>query len=111
MKKIYVLATAFCLMLVAPGCSKDDDNSPLGLGAGCGYAWSVRIADEAQALSAAAQAYGQDPTTENCEAYRKAYQDYLDEAEDIKPCVPAGEKDDFQDNIDEAREELNKLQC
>ncbi len=97
-------------LLVFSGCSKDDDG-PLGLGGACGFTWSVRIADEITALSQAASEYSQDSSQAKCLDYKKAYNDYLDEAEDIKSCVPAADKDDFQDSIDEARAELNKLPC
>jgi|SRR5690606_40887170 len=107
----FSIPIAFAALLVFSSCSKDDDAGPLGLGGGCAYTWSVRIADEITALGEAASAYSQDPSKANCEAYKKAYNDYLDEAEDIKPCVPAGEKDEFQKSIDEARQELNNLQC
>lgn len=108
MKKI-TLAAAISAFMIVTSCSKDGDG-PLGA-AGCGYVWSVRIADEILALSEAASAYSQDSSQVNCEAYKKAYQDYLDEAEDIKPCVPSDEKDDFQQGIDDARDELNDLPC
>lgn len=98
------------LLVVFSSCSKDD-KGPLGLGGGCAYTWSVRIADEVLVLTNAATAYSQDSTQANCEAYKKAYQNYLNEAEDIKSCVPADEKDDFQQNIDDARKELDDLPC
>lgn len=110
MKKSTFLIVLGTFLFLTLSCSKNDDG-PLGLGGGCGYVWSVRIADEVLALTSAATAYSQDSTQANCEAYKKAYQDYLDEAEDIKPCVPADEKDDFQRNIDDARKELDDLPC
>lgn len=94
-----------CLTL---SCAKDGDGL---LGGGCGYVWSVRIADEVLALTDVATAYSQDSTQANCESYKKAYQDYLDAAEDVKACVPADEKSDFQQDIDDARDELDNLPC
>lgn len=111
MKLLKFTIPVICIsFLVLSSCSKDDD-SPLGLGAGCGYLWSVRIADEITALSQAASAYSQDSSQAKCLEFKKAYNNYLDEAEDIKACVPVDDKDDFQKDIDEARAELNDLPC
>lgn len=106
----FIIPVAGVALFLFSSCNKNDDG-PLGLGAGCGYTWSVRVADELTALSEAASNYAQDSTQANCEAYKKAFNDYLDEAEDVKPCVPADEKDDFQRNIDDARKELDELPC
>ena len=109
MKISNLLVSASVLTIILSSCAKKDDG-PLGAG-GCGYTWSVRLSDEAAELSQAASAYAQDTSQANCEAYKKAYLDYLDEAEDIKACVPASEKDDFQQGIDDARKELDDLPC
>ena len=47
----------------------------------CNYAQELQ--DESANLSNAAQAYGLDQTSANCEAYRQAFMDYLDEAEKL----------------------------
>lgn len=73
--------------------------------------WAVELADEAEALSNAATAYANDPTTANCEAYRQAFQDYLDEAEDLNLCVPTTDQAEYQQAIDDAQQSLDDLQC
>ena len=49
-------------------CKKDDPVS-------CNYATEVQ--NEVNALSAAASAYGNDPSTANCNAFKTAYQNYI----------------------------------
>lgn len=100
------------LMLISLGttmaCSKDSAG-PAGCGAS--YNWSVEIQAEGNALGVAASAYAQDPTTENCNAYKAAYQDYLDAAEDIDNCVPSADRAAYQAAIDDARDNLDALTC
>lgn len=107
--KFIIPGICISVIAISGSCAKKD-KSPLGLG-GCGYTWSLEIADESIALSQAASAFASDSSNANCLKYKKAYQDYLDEAEDIKSCVPAADKDDFQKSIDDARDELNDLPC
>ena len=67
----FIIPVASAALFLISSCNKNDDG-PLGLGAGCGYTWSVRVADELTALSEAASNYAQDSTQANCEAYKKA---------------------------------------
>lgn len=81
---------------------------------GCGtanYNYAVELQDESAAVSAAAQAYGTDQSSANCNAYIDALNDYLDAAEDIDDCVPVGSKDDYRAAIDASRQSLDGVQC
>ncbi|MCB0629430.1 MAG: hypothetical protein R2824_18340 [Saprospiraceae bacterium] len=89
-------------------CTKNDPG-PGGCAANFNY--TAELQAEATALGNAASAYGQDPTTENCNAYKAAYQDYLDAAEDIKLCVPQADLAAYQQAIDDARDNLDALAC
>lgn len=93
---------------ISSACSKDNPG-PAGCAANFNYA--VELQTEATNLSNAASAYAQDQSTANCNAYKDAYQDYLDAAEDVDLCVPTGDRAAYQAAIDEARNELNNLQC
>ncbi len=102
---LVVLCTAALFL----GCNNngDDDGGPCGNN----FIWTVELQSEAEALSTAASAYGNDPTTENCEAFRSAYQAYLDTAADLDNCVIGTERQDYLDAIAEAQVELDNLQC
>jgi len=67
---------------------------------------------EADALTDAAFAYANDPSTSNCEAFREAYQDYLDTAADLEDCADeVGQGAEFQQALEEAQDALDNLQC
>ena len=77
----------------------------------CGTARATQLSAEVNALSVAAQNYGTNPTTENCNAFKAAYQEYLDALEPFTNCTAwtAEQKNDLQDEIDEAEAELSTL--
>lgn len=104
--------TAFLMTLaifVCTGCSKDNPANPNGCAANFNYA--VELQAEATALSNAATAYSQDPSTENCNDYKSAYQAYLDAAADIKLCVPTADQAAYDAAIADAQASLNALSC
>ena len=76
---------------------------------GCSFA--VELEDEATELSNAASAYAQDPTTANCEAYRQAFRNYLDEAEKLDNCVLGADRDAYRQTIDDTQASLDALTC
>ena len=59
----------------------------------CGSTWVTQVTDEANALSTAATAYATDPTTPNCNAYKAAFQDYLDALKPFADCAGWTEQD------------------
>ena len=105
-----ILLLAFAAMVSCKEEKKDDNNTPNN-NVGCNYVWSERLADEAAALSQAASAYASDPTTANCEAYRQALLDYLNEADNVIDCVPQASLAQYQQAVDAAKASANSLQC
>ena len=95
----------FCTAALFLGCNNNDDDGITTC------IWTTELQAEAEALSNAASAFGADPTTANCEAYRSAFQDYLNAADDLDGCVPAADRPAYQQAIDEAQAELDALQC
>lgn len=75
----------------------------------CNYA--VELQDEVTTLSNAASAYGQDQSAANCEAYRQAFLDYLEEAEKLDNCVLGGDRVDYLKAIEDTRASLDDLTC
>lgn len=80
----------------------------------CGANWApaTELQDEIEALTNAATVYGQNPTIENCEAYKAAYQDYLDEIKDWEDCyVYVGQQAEFNQAIADAQADLDAFEC
>jgi len=98
-----------CLMFgfvaIGYGCNDDDDPSDCN--------WASDVQDEADALTAAANAYGNDPSNSVlCQDYKDAFNDYLDALEDNTDCAAlSGQEDELEAAIDQTRDSLNALQC
>jgi hypothetical protein len=101
----YLIIVAFLASLpLLNSCKKDDD--PVS----CNYI--TELQQESDAVSAAALAYGNNPTPANCEAFKDAYEDYLDAADDYVDCATvAGQGAQLQAAIDAAQQNLDQLQC
>jgi hypothetical protein len=84
------LSLLACLALFSVSCGKTDCTS-------------ASIADEAQAVSAAATTYISSPTKANCEAYKKALTTYFNE---IDGCAAISAAD-----IAAAKKSLDDLDC
>ena len=82
-------------------------------GVNCGSAgWGLAIQDEINNLSTTATAYSTNPTTENCQAYRQAYIDYIDALKGWEKCLSnAVDRADWQQALDDAEQEANNIQC
>lgn len=94
--------------LITAACSKSGSD-PNGCGAAFNFA--VELQAETNAVTSAASAYGNNPTTENCNAYKAAFEAYLDAAEDIRICISSAEQSAYEGAIAEARADLDALQC
>ena len=77
----------------------------------CSTAWATQLSSEINALAAASQAYGSDPTPANCNAFKAAYQDYLNALEPFTDCAAwtDQQKQELQDEIDNAQAEISTL--
>ena len=81
-------------------------------GCGANFVLGFQLVDEVTAVSVASEQYSQDPTPANCQKYRAAYLDYLNELERFEKCArDSGQQEDYQQSLDEAREEIDQLQC
>ena len=109
MKKILVFSVvAISISFLLLSCSGN------GVDERCGEAWdpSSELNDELNAVVDAATLFGQDPSKENCEAYKAAYQDYLDELNEWKDCYyNAGLEAQFNQSLSDAQDDLNAINC
>lgn len=107
-KSIYFLSLIVVSALALYSCSGNS------LADRCGPNWSpyVEIEDEINAYTTALTNYSQDPSTENCEAFKEAYLDYLDALREWEDCyVYAYSQEEFNQTIDEAEDAINELDC
>jgi hypothetical protein len=88
-------------------CKKDENNDP----AYCSTAWASDVQDELAIVTNAAMTYVQDPTTQNCDAYKAAFQDYIEALEPYENCSlwTVQQKAEWQAVLDEARDDLDTL--
>lgn len=77
----------------------------------CTSGWTTQVSTQINAVSAAAQTYASDPTPANCNAYKAAYQNYLNALEPFVDCAAwsGQQKSELQDAIDEAQLQINTL--
>ncbi|HLF63810.1 MAG TPA: hypothetical protein VI603_08655 [Saprospiraceae bacterium] len=102
MKNLFAVLTLVSVVLLVS--CKDDD--PVGCN------WTTELQAELTAFNDAATDYGQNPTTENCNAYRNAGLAYLDAAADLQSCANAsGQGTEYQQAIASAQASLDALQC
>jgi hypothetical protein len=74
--------------------------------------WVTEVQGQLDAVTAAATAYGNDPTNSaKCQDYKTAFQNYLNALEDHKGCVPSEQSAQLQQSIDAAQTSLDALQC
>lgn len=99
-----------CLLLgtviITYSCN-NDDNDPVG----CNYATETQ--EELTALNDAAAAYGADPTNSTkCQAFKDAYQAYLNDLQAHVECAAlSGQQAELQTAIDQAQAAVNDIQC
>lgn len=105
-KKLLTCVLMGGLLWTATACNDDDDDP-----SDCNYLADVQ--DEIDALEAATDAYIADSTNPaKCQAWKDAYQDYLNALEDNIECATtAGQEDELQQAIDEAEAALANIQC
>lgn len=98
----------FCAVLTGIGSTSCKKSK-----AACGtFGWALSIQDELNNLSAATNAYSQNDTSENCNAYKQAYSEYLDALQGIEHCLVTDfERDDWQQSLNEAQQEVDSIQC
>lgn len=77
----------------------------------CGTAWATQVTTELNAVSNAAAAYSSTPNTTTCNAYKAAYQNYLNALEKFLDCSlwTSVQKAQLEDAITEAEDDLDGL--
>jgi len=109
MKKVLThhLFFIFCFTLLVTSCSKDGD---AGL-APCTTAWATDLQGELTAVINAATAFGTDASDANCNAYKSAYQDYINALKPYGNCatLTGQNRTDWQEALNEAEADVATL--
>lgn len=112
MKNLFLLLVLAVSMLTTVGCGGDDDGGGGNNPDLCLLTtYNSRVLTSLQEFQAAANAYGNDPTTANCEAFRASAQDYLDVLREFETCADIVNTPDYIESVQEAEAEIAALQC
>ena len=100
------LIIIFCLTIFVTSCKKDGDGA-----AGCSAAWATELQTEFSAISAAGATYALDPSAANCNAYKAAFQDYINALKPYGNCetLTGQSRADWQKSINEAEANVATL--
>ena len=109
MKNLFLL----CLVTISLSfCACDgSDDDVIGPAFCNDQTFGEAVADAVSSLSDAATLYANDPSTANCEAYRVAAQNYLDEIRRFEGCTLISERDDFRESLREAQASVDMISC
>jgi len=109
MRKKFLFISILTIIAIGVLSCKDDivDNND------CSGAWANELSAEITAMSNAAQAYGTNPTTENCLAYKSAAQAYVNGLEPYGNCatLTGQNRIAWQNAIDEAKQDVEDFAC
>lgn len=105
--KLILIVTCLTLGIILSSC---DPTDALKLNNNCEKSWTKMIENEFNAYSNALNAYGADPSTENCNNVKKTGNDYIDALKDVEKCV-ALNKEQWKKDLEEGRKQLNNLNC
>lgn len=100
----------FALLFVSYSCGDDDpvNNTPEN----CSTAFTESFEDDLTAVNTASTNYANDPSSSNCEAFKDAYNNYLDALEDWEECaVFYNQVTQWQQSLDAARTAVNGIAC
>lgn len=108
LKTLFYFMAFISVGLIA--CGDDDDDGNVD----CNSSFSIQaeLQDEIDAFTDAAFAYGNNPTPENCEAYKDAAADYLEAAEALQDCAnQVGQGQEYQQALQAAQDSVDSIQC
>ena len=111
--RAYFLFALVCLVGITGCKDDDDDNNVKGgpTGPGCANAWATDLQDELNVISVAATNFANDPSTANCNAFKAAYQDYLDALKPYGNCAALSgtQRANWQQAVEQAEDNVDSI--
>ncbi len=97
----------FCITLFVTSCSKDGGDK----GANCSTLWAADLQPEFDVITSASTAYSLDPSAENCNVLKAAYQDWINALKPYGDCATLTGQDrvEWQQAVDEAEAQVATL--
>lgn len=96
----------FTVVLFLSACDRGEDNCNQVF-----FAGAAIFNEEVAAVNEAAQNWADDPSPENCSAYRNSVEVYVDRLNDFRRCIPTSEQDEFDSDIEGIEEQVENLDC
>ncbi|MEI2694370.1 MAG: hypothetical protein WBO44_01230 [Saprospiraceae bacterium] len=108
--KTQLISILFLFSLAFVSISCGDDNEP---NKPCSTAYADELQNEISALTAAAQAYGMNPTPATCLAYKNAAQAYVNALEPYGNCseLTGQLRTDWEASLNAAKASVAAIQC
>ena len=106
-KQIFLISFLAIMIFGSWGCKKS--TTP----AGCSTAWATELSDEITAMSNAAQTYANNPTQQNCLAYKAAAQAYVNALSPYGNCASLTGQDrtSWQAAVNDAQQSVDNMDC
>jgi ABC-type Zn uptake system ZnuABC Zn-binding protein ZnuA len=113
MKKFFIFLSLLVFSLVAVSCGSDDeDGNDVNVTCGATFNINAELSDEINAFTNAAITYGNDPTPENCQAYKAAAQGYLEALESLRDCAEqVGELVSYNQALADLEAAIDDITC
>lgn len=98
----------FSFLFLSISCGSNDPTDP----GNCSTQFSQSFEDELTAVNVATQNYAADPSSENCQAFKDAYNDYLDALDDWEECANFyNQVTQWEQAIESARMSVDSIIC
>ncbi|WP_186756723.1 hypothetical protein [Echinicola salinicaeni] len=88
-------------------CGSDDDEP------NCSTAWASELQTESDLIVEASQEFGMSPNATTCEAYKDAYQVYINAIKPYGNCnaLTGANKQEWEDAVEEAEQAVAAIDC
>ncbi len=109
--KTFLFLGLMAITLSFAACGGNDDDGLISPSFCNDQTYGEAVTNAAAGLNDAAVLYANDQSVANCEAYRTAAQNYLDEVRRFEGCAIISARQDFRESLREAQESVDMIMC